>query len=65
MAEAVVNMGKVLSSVTIYVKVVGVKPARARLWLGAQVMKLASLIIGCSLEIEAHVGGKEGENLAA
>ena len=62
MADAVINMGKVLRDVTVFVKIVGMKPARARLWAGAQVMKLAALIMGCDIEIEAEIGSKKAKN---
>jgi hypothetical protein len=54
MAEAVINAGKVLSEVTIEARVTGWPVAKARWWVGVQVMKLAVLIMGCKIEIEAE-----------
>lgn len=60
MADAVINMAKVISSVTINVRVTGMAMAKARLWAGAQVMKLAALIMGCGIELEAEIAEKTG-----
>lgn len=62
MAEALIQMAKVLRSVTINVRVQGLPIAKARLWAGAQVVKLAALIMGCNIEIEAEIGTKTAKN---
>ncbi len=60
MADAVINMANVISNVTINVRVTGMAVAKARLWAGAQVMKLAALIMGCDIELEAEIAEKTG-----
>lgn len=60
MAEAVIQMAKVLRNVTINVRVTGMAVAKVRLWAGAQIMKLAALITGCDIVIEAEIAEKTG-----
>lgn len=54
MAEAVIPMSEVMRSVTINVRITGAKVAAARLRAGAQLIKLAALIIGCNIEIQTE-----------
>lgn len=45
-------MREVIAPMTLQVRVTGLRVARVRLWLGAQVIKVGALIIGCGVEIE-------------
>jgi hypothetical protein len=47
-----VRAGEVLDRISIDVRIVGLKVARFRLWLAAQVMKLAGWVAGCEARVE-------------
>ncbi|AHE52634.1 hypothetical protein [Sphingomonas sanxanigenens] len=48
------GMGNFVRSLTLSVRISGQKRAAARIWIGAQIIKLAALAIGCSVEIEVE-----------
>ena len=52
--KAEVHMPSVVRGITLQCKVTGAKRTRMRLWAGAQVMKLAALIMGCDIAIEMN-----------
>ena len=52
MAEASVDIQDVARSMTMRVRVKGVRVFRARLWLGTLLLRLAARLIGCGIEIE-------------
>ena len=47
-----INATEMTSRIVLDVRIVGLKIARLRLWLGAQIMKLAGLVAGCKIQIE-------------
>lgn len=51
MASIDVSAPKLMQTVTLRVRYTGA--VRARLWLSAQIMRLAALVAGCRIEIEA------------
>lgn len=52
-----VPMREAVRGLTLQIKVTGVPIARARMWLGAQLMRLAAWVIGCDVEIETGSKG--------
>lgn len=52
-----VPMSAAMASLTINVRITGMKVARARLWLGTRVMMLAAVVIGCGIEFDAKSKG--------
>lgn len=42
-------------SVTIELRVTGIKLMRARVWLGTQLVRLAGLVIGCDLAVDTNL----------
>lgn len=50
-AEHSIPMSTVMRQMTLSIRITGAKTAAARMWLGAQIMKLAALVIGCQIEI--------------
>lgn len=53
MAEATINMGEAARSVTLQLKVTGLRKFRLRLWLASQVFRLGAAIAGTGIEIES------------
>lgn len=51
MAAIDVSAPKLMQSITLRVRYLGV--LRARLWLSMKIMRLAAIIAGCGIEIEA------------
>lgn len=46
-----------VSGLTLQIRVTGIDVLRVRLWLGAQLMRLAGWIIGCNVEVEIEDKG--------
>ena len=58
MAKTEVNipMQRLVGHMTITVNVTGVRAARMRLWIGIRLIRLAALIIGCGIKVDATCG---------
>lgn len=50
-SEVTIPIDGVMAGLTLHVRVTGLNVFRARLWAGAQLMKLAALIIGCRVDV--------------
>jgi hypothetical protein len=49
--EVNVPMSEVMSGLTLNVRITGMKIAKVRLWLGVQLLKLATLVMGCGIGV--------------
>lgn len=55
------NVNVALSSVVLTVRLVGVRRLKARTWIGAQLIRLAVLIMGCKLEMQLDNRAEPGD----
>lgn len=51
--KGAISMQEAVRAMTLTVEVTGVRAARARLWLGLKLLKLAARVIGCGIDIKA------------
>lgn len=54
LGEVRVPAAKAMQSLTIKVRVTGLRRFKLRLWLGTQLLKLAAWVIGANIEIEVQ-----------
>ncbi|QUT07934.1 hypothetical protein KFK14_11395 [Sphingobium phenoxybenzoativorans] len=46
-----IHMPKLMSKVTLKVKVSGQRRTKLRIWIGSQILKAAAIVIGCGIEV--------------
>jgi hypothetical protein len=50
-SPATINANEAMRSIKLTVRVTGLRRLRARLWLGARIVGLAALVMGCEAEV--------------
>lgn len=54
MAEATIDMRRLMAQTTLRVRVVRVREHRARMWVAVRLIRLAARVLGCGVEVRTE-----------